>query len=60
MYTLQTLSETDRGRIEKRVEQATKESQRFERVEVTRDEALAMFEENKFKVCAFHDVAAFG
>ena len=48
----QTLSESDRGRIEKRVEQATKDSQRFERVEVTRDEALAMFTENKFKVRA--------
>jgi len=49
---VQTLSETDRTRIEKRVEQAVKEGQKFERIEVTRDEALAMFLENKFKVCA--------
>eukprot|EP00983_Pelagomonas_calceolata_P076994 1153677-Pelagomonas_calceolata.AAC.5 len=47
--SLQTLTEGDRARIEKRVEQAVKEGQKFERVEVTRDEALAMFLENKFK-----------
>jgi threonyl-tRNA synthetase len=32
------------------VEAASKESQRFERLVVSRDEALAMFQENKFKV----------
>ncbi len=30
--------------------QVVKESQSFQRVVVTRDEALAMFQENKFKV----------
>lgn len=30
--------------------QAVKEKQSFERIEVSRDEALSMFEENKFKV----------
>ena len=30
--------------------QITKEKQQFQRVVVTRDEALAMFQENKFKV----------
>lgn len=55
----QALSDTDRTRIEKRVEAAAKEGQRFERIVVSRDEALAMFTENKFKVrvwsgCAGH------
>ena len=27
------------------------QNQRFERVEVSREEALSMFQENKFKVC---------
>ncbi len=45
-----TLTEADKGRIEKRIDQAIKENQRFERVVVSRDEALEMFQENKFKV----------
>eukprot|EP00197_Chlamydomonas_leiostraca_P002015 CAMPEP_0202857222 /NCGR_PEP_ID=MMETSP1391-20130828/251_1 /ASSEMBLY_ACC=CAM_ASM_000867 /TAXON_ID=1034604 /ORGANISM="Chlamydomonas leiostraca, Strain SAG 11-49" /LENGTH=715 /DNA_ID=CAMNT_0049536001 /DNA_START=82 /DNA_END=2229 /DNA_ORIENTATION=+ len=45
-----SLSEGDKARIEKRVEAAAKESQRFERLVVSRDEALAMFGENKFKI----------
>ncbi|KAL6760107.1 hypothetical protein V8C86DRAFT_2561020 [Haematococcus lacustris] len=44
------LTEGDRPRMEKRMEAAAKEGQRFERVVVSRDEALAMFQENKFKV----------
>ncbi|GFH25676.1 AA_TRNA_LIGASE_II domain-containing protein, partial [Haematococcus lacustris] len=47
---VQALTEGDRPRIEKRMEAAAKEGQRFERVVVSRDEALAMFQENKFKV----------
>ena len=45
-----TLADADRTSVEKRIEQSIKENQRFERVVVTRDEALSMFEENKFKV----------
>lgn len=45
-----TLSEADKKQIEKRIEQIIKENQKFERVEVTRDEALSLFEENKFKI----------
>lgn len=45
-----TLTEADKGRIEKRIDQAIKENQRFERVVVSREEALEMFGENKFKV----------
>jgi len=45
-----TLSEGDRATIAKRMEQAVKENQVFQRVVVTRDEALGMFQENKFKV----------
>lgn len=48
---MQSLSETERVRIEKRIEAIAKEGQRFERIVVSRDEALAMFTENKFKVC---------
>ncbi len=33
-----------------RIEAIAKENQRFQRVVVSRDEALAMFQENKFKV----------
>lgn len=50
LFGLQSLTDADRSRIEKRMEAATKENQRFERVEVLRDEALSMFQENKFKV----------
>ncbi len=47
---LQTLTEDFKTRIEKRLEAICKENQRFERIVVSRDEALAMFQENKFKV----------
>jgi hypothetical protein len=46
----QVLGDPERPVIEKRIELIVKEGQRFERVVVTRDEALAMFQENKFKV----------
>jgi hypothetical protein len=45
-----TLTDADKGVLEKRVEKIIKEGQKFERVEVSRAEALSMFEENKFKV----------
>ncbi|GBF99477.1 threonyl-tRNA synthetase [Raphidocelis subcapitata] len=45
-----TLAEGERPAIEKRMEAAVKEGQRFQRVVVSRDEALSMFTENKFKV----------
>jgi threonyl-tRNA synthetase len=45
----QTLAEGDRPAVEKRMEAAVKEAQRFERVVVSRAEALTMFTENKFK-----------
>lgn len=44
------LSDHDRPKIEKRIDNVIKENQRFERVVVSRDEALGMFQENKFKV----------
>eukprot|EP00201_Polytomella_parva_P004255 CAMPEP_0175087738 /NCGR_PEP_ID=MMETSP0052_2-20121109/29998_1 /TAXON_ID=51329 ORGANISM="Polytomella parva, Strain SAG 63-3" /NCGR_SAMPLE_ID=MMETSP0052_2 /ASSEMBLY_ACC=CAM_ASM_000194 /LENGTH=655 /DNA_ID=CAMNT_0016360119 /DNA_START=1538 /DNA_END=3505 /DNA_ORIENTATION=+ len=44
------LSESDKSRIEKRVDSAIKENQKFQRIVVSRDEALAMFQENKFKL----------
>eukprot|EP00879_Flechtneria_rotunda_P012639 GHRR01013197.1.p1 GENE.GHRR01013197.1~~GHRR01013197.1.p1 ORF type:complete len:660 (+),score=195.59 GHRR01013197.1:108-1982(+) len=44
------LSDGERSNIEKRIEAIAKDGQRFERVVVSRDEALAMFEENKFKI----------
>jgi threonyl-tRNA synthetase len=47
---MQTLSDADRPRINKRLEAISKEAQRFERVVVSRDEALGMFQENKFKI----------
>ena len=34
-----------------KAEAIAKEGQPFQRVEVSREEALEMFEENKFKVC---------
>jgi hypothetical protein len=46
----QSLSDHDRPAIEKRVESIIKDNQRFQRVVVSRDEALGMFQENKFKV----------
>ncbi|KAK9814754.1 hypothetical protein WJX72_010977 [[Myrmecia] bisecta] len=45
-----TLSESEKPLVEKRMEQAVKEKQEFQRVVVTREEALGMFQENKFKV----------
>ncbi|PRW60977.1 threonyl-tRNA synthetase [Chlorella sorokiniana] len=44
-----TLNEAEKSRITKRMQQAVKEKQVFERIEVSRDEALGMFQENKFK-----------
>ncbi|KIZ00239.1 threonyl-tRNA synthetase [Monoraphidium neglectum] len=44
-----TLAEAERPSIEKRMEAAVKEGQRFQRVVVSRAEALSMFTENKFK-----------
>eukprot|EP01026_Neomeris_dumetosa_P069076 TRINITY_DN6808_c0_g2_i1.p1 TRINITY_DN6808_c0_g2~~TRINITY_DN6808_c0_g2_i1.p1 ORF type:complete len:773 (+),score=103.25 TRINITY_DN6808_c0_g2_i1:143-2320(+) len=45
-----TIGDTDRPQIQKRMEAISKESQPFQRIVVTRDEALAMFQENKFKL----------
>jgi threonyl-tRNA synthetase len=45
-----TLNEDDLQRVEKRVTNAIKEKQPFQRIEVSRAEALAMFQENKFKI----------
>jgi threonyl-tRNA synthetase len=50
MLCSQVLGDLERPVIEKRIESIVKEGQRFERVVVSRDEALAMFQENKFKV----------
>eukprot|EP00882_Tetradesmus_deserticola_P007840 GHRQ01008252.1.p1 GENE.GHRQ01008252.1~~GHRQ01008252.1.p1 ORF type:complete len:406 (+),score=191.43 GHRQ01008252.1:88-1305(+) len=44
------LGDAERPVIEKRIESIVKEGQRFERVVVSRAEALAMFQENKFKI----------
>jgi len=46
----QSLVESERPAVEKRMEAAVKEGQRFQRVVVSREEALTMFTENKFKV----------
>lgn len=53
-----SLTEADFGVIDKRVAQIVKEAQPFERVVVTRDEARAMFQENKFKVEIIDGLAA--
>ena len=45
-----TLSDHERDGIEKRMQPIIKEKQPFQRIEVSRDEALEMFLENKFKV----------
>lgn len=45
-----TLTDADKARVQKRIEAAVKEGQKFERIAVSRDEALGMFTENKFKV----------
>jgi hypothetical protein len=44
------LTDAEKPQIEKAIEAVCKEGQRFERIVVTRDEALSMFQENKFKV----------
>jgi threonyl-tRNA synthetase len=44
-----TLTQDEWPRITAQMEAAVKEAQPFERVEITREEALAMFEENPFK-----------
>ncbi|CAL5218892.1 g631 [Coccomyxa viridis] len=44
-----TLSEADKAALEKRIQEIVKEKQEFDRVVVSREEALSMFEENKFK-----------
>jgi threonyl-tRNA synthetase len=44
------LTDGDRPTIEKSIEKVIKEDQKFQRVVVTREEALSMFQENKFKV----------
>jgi threonyl-tRNA synthetase len=46
----QAMTAADHTIIQKRMETAVKEKQEFQRVEVSRDEALDMFQENKFKV----------
>ena len=46
----QSLGEADKPKIEQRIDASIKENQKFERIEVTREEALDMFQENKFKV----------
>eukprot|EP00798_Chlamydomonas_sp_ICE-L_P008895 gene8895-3778_t len=45
-----TLADADRTKVEKRIEVSIKENQKFERIEVSREEALSMFTENKFKI----------
>tara|TARA_B110000503_G_scaffold43645_2_gene71413 strand:- start:3015 stop:3830 length:816 start_codon:yes stop_codon:yes gene_type:complete len=45
-----TLSDHERDAIQSRMEKIFKEKQPFLRIEVTREEALEMFTENKFKV----------
>ncbi|KAI3923293.1 hypothetical protein MKW92_013135 [Papaver armeniacum] len=44
------LNEDDLKSVERAVKKAIKEKQPFERIEVTREQALVMFSENKFKV----------
>ncbi|BBM99681.1 threonyl-tRNA synthetase [Marchantia polymorpha subsp. ruderalis] len=45
-----TLNEEHFDRISKQADKAVKEKQPFERIEVTREQALDIFSENKFKV----------
>ncbi|XP_078431280.1 threonyl-tRNA synthetase [Wolffia australiana] len=45
-----TLNEEHFGNIQVQAQKAVAEKQPFERIEVTRDQALEMFSENKFKV----------
>lgn len=44
-----TLGEAGKKAVKKRMEQACKEAQPFQRIEVTKEEALDMFRENRFK-----------
>jgi len=46
----QAMTAADHTILQKRMETAVKEKQEFQRVEVSRAEALDMFQENKFKV----------
>lgn len=45
-----SLNDHEKGKILKRMQDAVKERQTFDRIVITKDEALAMFSENKFKV----------
>ena len=45
-----TLSDHERESIQKRMEEICKAKQPFQRIVVSREEALEMFQENKFKV----------
>jgi threonyl-tRNA synthetase len=49
-YGEHTLNDEHFGGIEKQAEKAVKEKQPFERIEVTREQALDLFSENQFKV----------
>ncbi|PSC73319.1 threonine-tRNA mitochondrial [Micractinium conductrix] len=53
-----TLKDEEKANIAKRMQQAVKEKQNFERIEVSREEALSMFQENKFKVEIISDLPA--
>ena len=45
-----SLSDHEKDQLLKRMQNAVKERQPFERIVITKDEALSMFSENKFKV----------
>jgi threonyl-tRNA synthetase len=45
-----SLGENDKNAIKKRMEQVSKEKQEFQRIVVSKEEALDMFKENKFKM----------
>ena len=47
-----TLAHDEWPKITAAMEGCVKEGQKFERVEISREEALEMFQENSFKVCA--------
>jgi hypothetical protein len=46
-----TLTHEDWPRITSKMEACVKEAQLFQRVEISKEEALEMFQENRFKVC---------
>ena len=48
--SLQTLGDAEKAQLRKRMEDSVKQNYKFERIVVSRDEALGMFQENKFKV----------